>query len=199
MTSRRTFLRASVASAAGLIVPSWVRCAEQYIQLEKAPYIEHLPTHESILNAVDWGQGEYQLFLGDPFAQPNLDATWEELIDTYYEAQDEFDARLDEAREYKDVDPPNLQNLVDNDLIYRLWGEEESPRQLAYDFLQAMDIGPELGEDNCVGEVSFYDGLHPGDDTQIVAVPDLLSLSLLQKRLNHIHGTIEVKVVDRGR
>ena len=35
-------------------------------------------------------------------------------------------------------------------------------------------------------EIRFIDGCHPGDDSLHVGVPDLLSLSLLQKRLSQL-------------
>ena len=46
-----------------------------------------------------------------------------------------------------------------------------------------------------MGEISFYDGVSPGNDDQFVHVPDYLSISLLQKRLNEIDGTVAVKVL----
>ena len=46
-----------------------------------------------------------------------------------------------------------------------------------------------------MGEINFYDGLSPADDSQFVDVPDDLSISLLQKRLNEINGTVAVKVL----
>ncbi len=73
----------------------------------------------------------------------------------------------------------------------------ENPSRLAFRFLEELelDLGPELDGDNGVGKINFYDGLAPADDSQIVEVPDLLSVCLLQKRLNEIDGTVSVKVL----
>jgi len=42
MISRRFFLKGTVATAAGLILPSWVVHAERYIDGEGEPFLEPL-------------------------------------------------------------------------------------------------------------------------------------------------------------
>ena len=77
LISRRTFLKATVGVAAGLIVPSWLERVERFIEAEEQPYLERPGREEQTLHAIDWGDGEYQFALGDPWVEPNTDLTWE--------------------------------------------------------------------------------------------------------------------------
>ena len=56
-----------------------------------------------------------------------------------------------------------------------------------------MDLGPQLGGGDTVGRIDFVDSPCPGNDARFVSVPDLLSLGLLQKRLNQIDNTVRIK------
>ena len=80
MMSRRTFLKAGVAAASGLILPDWLLRAERYIEAENNPYLERPRQAQSILHAVDWGTDEYQLFLGDPYQEPPR-MSWREFLE----------------------------------------------------------------------------------------------------------------------
>ena len=192
MISRRFFLKGTVATAAGLILPSWVVHAERYIEGEGEPFLEPLESHQNTLYAIDGnGEGGYGLFLGDPFKKPQTRMTWEEYIERC-----PFANTLQEY--YQGVDPkdlPRLDELVGELEIYNLSEYWENPSRLAFHFLENLDLGPELDGDNGIGAINFYDGLSPADDSQFVDVPDYLSISLLQKRLNEINGTVAVKVL----
>ena len=189
MISRRFFLKGTVATAAGLILPSWVVHAERYIEGEGEPFLEPLRSHQHSLYAVNQGN-EYQLLLGDPFAKPDLKITWEEYFDRF-----PFSTFQDYFEGEDPIDIPKPDELVDERLVYEAYKYWESPSRLAFDYLEDLDLGPELDDDNGVGQINFYDGLSPADDSLIVDVPDLLSISLLQKRLNEIDGTVAVNVL----
>ncbi|HIE77935.1 MAG TPA: hypothetical protein EYP92_03820 [Candidatus Thioglobus sp.] len=192
MISRRFFLKGTVATAAGLILPSWVVHAERYIEGEGLPFLEPLKSHQNTLFAVDWnGEGVYELSLGDPFAKPDLHITWEEYIEryTYVETlQDYFEGE-------DPIDIPGPDELVGERQVYEAFEYWKKPSRQAFRYLYDLDLGPELDGDNGVGEISFYDGVSPGNDDQFVHVPDYLSISLLQKRLNEIDGTVAVEVL----
>jgi hypothetical protein len=191
MISRRFFLKGMVATAAGVILPSWVVHAERYIEGEGVPFLEPLNSHQYNLYAVNQGS-EYQLLLGDVFAKPDLHITWEE----YFERFSCF-GTLQEYFEGEDpIDIPKPHDLVDERQVYEAYKYWESPSRIAFDYLEDLDLGPELGDDNGVGQINFYDGLSPADDSLIVEVPDFLSISLLQKRLNEIDGTVAVKILE---
>ena len=66
----------------------------------------------------------------------------------------------------------------------------ENASRLAFRFLEELELGSEIDGNIAMGKINFYDGLAPADDSQIVGVPDFLSLSFLQKRLNEIGGTV---------
>ena len=188
MTSRRTFLKAAAAVASGLILPSWLVRAENYINVEERPFIEALPSHNQTLYAVDsWGNGEYQLSLGSPFEEPNVDLTWEQFIDTYDVGQQEFDSRAEQEGQNISLD-----DKVDPNLVWYHWEYAYDPTRKAYQFLEGVDLGPELSAANGDDGVRFYDGFSPGNDSQIVTASSLLSISLLQKRLNQIDGTVKL-------
>jgi hypothetical protein len=70
LISRRTFLKATVGVAAGLIVPSWLERVERIIEAEEQPYLERPGREEQTLHAVDWGGGDWQFALGDPWEEP---------------------------------------------------------------------------------------------------------------------------------
>ena len=190
MISRRFFLKGTVATAAGLILPSWVVHAERYIEGEGRAFLEPLKSHQHTLYAVNQGN-EYQLLLGDPFAKPDLCITWEEYFERFPSStfQDYFEGE-------DPIDTPKPNDLVDERQVFEAYKYWESPSRLAFDYLEDLDLGPELDDDNGVGQINFYDGLSPADDSLIVEVPDLLSISLLQKRLNEIDGAIAVKVLE---
>jgi len=192
MISRRFFLKGTVATAAGLILPSWVVHAERYIEGEGEPFIEPLESHQNTLYAIDGdGEGSYGLFLGDPFKKPQTRMTWEEYIEKH-----PCVSTLQEFFEYSEPeDIPKPDELVGESELYHVSEYWENPSRLAFQFLENLDLGPELNGNNGVGEINFYDGLSPADDSQFVDVPDYLSISLLQKRLNEIDGTVAVKVL----
>ena len=117
--------------------------------------------------------------------------TWEEYIEKH-----PCVSTLQEFFEYSErEDVPKPDDLVGERELYHVSEYWENPSRLAFRFLDNLDLGPELNGDSGIGEINFYDGLSPADDSQFVDVPDHLSISLLQKRLNEIDGTIAVEVL----
>ena len=192
MISRRAFLKASVAAASGLILPSWLVHAERFIKVEALPYLEKNRNYLSTLfvasRASELG---YELYLGDPREDPCLDLTWQEFIDTYDAGLEEFESRVED-----ESTPPELQDKVDENLVMYHWEYSEFTGGKAFRFLRDIDLGPEFDDGSSAGSIDFYDGFSPANDCQLVAAPDLLSLSLLQKKLNHIDGTIKLELID---
>jgi len=157
MISRRFFLKGTVATAAGLILPSWVVHAERYIEGEGEPFLEPLVSHQNTLYAIDGnGEGGYGLFLGDPFKKPQTRMTWEEYIERC-----PFANTLQEY--YQGVDPkdlPRLDELVGELEIYNLSEYWENPSRLAFHFLENLDLGPELVEIMVLEKSIFMMGYH---------------------------------------
>lgn len=189
MITRRTFLKASVAAAAGLVLPSWLERADNYINYEDQPYLEPLKSHREKLYASRWEYDGYALSLGRPDAEPNVDLTWAEFIEDYNNGQAYFDAALEDGHSLL-----TAEDRVDSDVIFNEWLYEKDPIRQAYRFLENADLGKELGCGKGGGGLRFYDGFSPMHDAQYVAAIDNMTLSLLQKRLNQIDGTIAISL-----
>jgi hypothetical protein len=198
MLSRRAFLLRSAGLAAGaataLILPSWVRQAARFVEAEGRPLIEPPRRELTVINAVRLdGTDDYRLTIGDPFEEPPK-LTWYEFFERYYD--DEFESFENFAEEMLGqwVQPFDE---ADSWMVLDTWlATNEAPDTAAYQYLETMDIGPTLGAADTIGRIDFVNGPCPGNDSRFVSVPDLLSLSLLQKRLNHIDGTTLVRLVN---
>jgi len=188
MITRRTFLQASAAAAAGLILPSWLVQAENYIDIEARPFLESPTRSESTIYAVNDGN-DYYLALGKPLDDvPKM--TWRELFASRFSC--------DSFEEYFGTDDPeelkgyHLDDLAPEYEVWDYWIAEGCEYAQAHDFLKTYDLGFDFNRENGIGEIDFVEGPCPGNDSKFVTVPDHLSLSLLQKRLNQIDGTIKV-------
>jgi hypothetical protein len=195
MISRRQFLIGAAGAAAGLILPDWLVRAERYVEEEGTAYLE-APEHLSdTLYAVDWGDGNFQLFLGDP-QQDVPDLTWREFADRYFGmAFDEFVVDHLGMKPREAVAAGILEEgLAPEWNVLDQWVYHDSPSALAFSYLDNLDLGPDFGRAGGAGQIDFIDGPAPGNDSRIVSVPDHLSLSLLQKRLNDLREGVRVFV-----
>jgi len=186
MITRRQFL---IGSATGLILPSWLLKAEQYLRNEGEPLLETPKPTIDVLSAFEEGNG-YTLHLNyDPDIE--IKFTWKEMIDRYQltagEPLEDWDWTL-RSWGYKG----SPQEFVDSFTALEFWLEREGPTVKAYELLESLDIGPELKQGKYVGNLSFAHGFHPGDWTPHVIADDEITLSLLQKRLNDLNTGIKV-------
>jgi len=189
MISRRSFLKASIAAASGLVLPSWLVKAENFVSQEERPYLEGLKTHRETLYAFEWDYGGYALSLGQrPDDEPDLDLTWEQFIENYDIGQETFDRWIEEEQVIA------LKDKVDPDMLLDYWIYEKSPIRKAYHFLESIDLGPDLGCQEGGGGIRFYNGFSPMHDAQYAAAADDITLSLLQKRLNDVSGKIAIEL-----
>ena len=75
------------------------------------------------------------------------------------------------------------------------WGRLLSPHGLAWEYLDELDLGPAFGEHpDAGGEIRFIDGQAPGSNDRWVEVDDLLSVSILQNRLNELGENTSLRV-----
>ena len=190
MISRRQFLIGAASTAAGLILPSWVRAAERFIETEDAPLLELPTTARTRVNAVFLdGIDDIRLLIGNPYEGPPR-LTWFQYFERYY--GDEYGSFEEFALEGYGV-PLNPTGEADDWVVMETWlSRDEAPDTKADSYLEQFDIGPVLGAGDTVGRVDFINGPCPGNDSRFVSVPDLLSLSLLQKRLNQIGTNTEL-------
>ena len=191
MITRRTFLKASVGSAAGLMLPSWLARAETYIKTENAPFLEPPGNAETTIYAVDHGGNNYMLALGEPADElPRI--TWRELLKEWHGCES--------FEEFLGTDDPeylceyNLDDIAPEWEVLDYWITAGSEYARAFRFLEPLDLGFDFDGENGTGEINFVEGPSPGNDSVFVTVPDHISISLLQKRLNQIDGTVRVAV-----
>ena len=72
-----------------------------------------------------------------------------------------------------------------------------APNGLAWDYLCELDLGPQFGKhQGALGEIRFIDGPCPGNDSRWVEVDDLISISLLQNRLNELGENTSLEIND---
>ena len=191
MISRRQFLVGAAGAAAGLILPDWLVRAERFIEDEGEPLLEVPSRYRDTLTAVRWDGTEYQLYLGDPDQGPP-EFTWVEFADHFHGETDIekfFRYYLGEDVEWPDPDEP-----VDDWRVEERWVLQDSPSAQAFDYLDSLDLEPDVGSTRSAGLVEFEEGPMPGSNDRIVTAADELSLSLLQKRLNDLGESVRIVV-----
>ena len=193
--TRRQFLLSVPAVAAGFILPSFVLRAAEYLEKTGEPLLVPPPVYKYTLTALDNGNGDYQLNFGDPYEEPPK-LTLREYIDQYYWGDD---ADYMEENEVGEGDfLAALNDDVDEWLYLEDWARQDSPQRIAYDYLSRLDLGLALDSDDADGAIEFIDGPCPGNDYIAVHAPDMLSLSLLQERLNQLGEEVKVEVYHEG-
>jgi len=175
--TRRQFL--FFIPAAGSILPfSLARTATVLSQASSTTLPD---TATKVLFVHDWGDGEWELNLGDPHEQPPT-MTVREYIDRYW-GGDVEDFALNNGYEDKEVD---LDTEMDSCAVLETWACTDSPNAKAYELLHAIDLGPDFYGDDAAGEIIFNNRANPGSDYLGACVPDMESLVLLQHRVAHL-------------
>ncbi len=195
MLSRRQFLIGAAGAAAGLIVPGWVLRAERFIESEGRPYLQRPKRVRDTLHAIDWGDGNLQLFLGDPRQDPPA-LSWGEYAEHYFGMTlDEYvieslELSLDEAARQGitvEAEAPEWK-------VLEQWVYHDSPSASAFRYLEGLPLGADFSRTGGMGSIESIDGPAPGNASRIVSVPDDLSLSLLQRRLNDLGEGVRIVV-----
>jgi len=189
--TRRQFLLSIPAFSVGYITPSFVVRATEYLINTGKPLLVEPPKYDNILFAVDDGTGNYQLNIGDPYAEPPR-LTLRKYIDTYYWG--DADDYIEESELTKNELKNALNGYVNEELYLEDWARQHSPNRLAFDYLSCLDLGIEQENSKAVGVIEFIDGPSPGDDYIAVHVPDHISLSLLQERLNQLNEGVRITI-----
>ena len=181
--TRRQFL--FFIPAAGSILPfSLARTATVLSQASSTTLPD---TATKVLFVHDWGDGEWELNLGDPHEQPPT-MTVGEYIDKYWDGDVE-DYAINWGYEDEVVD---LDTEMDSCAVLETWARTDSPNARAFCLLQNIDLGDDFYGPDAAGEITFTDGAHPGNDYLGASVPDMESLVLLQHRLTHLGTGIRI-------
>jgi hypothetical protein len=188
--TRRQFLYSIPAAGAGFILPSFFNKAVDVLSRTGEPLIIPPADITTELFAVGDGTGEYRLNIGDPRVGPPR-MTLREFIYRYYDNDVEgFEAECCDDGEEADLDAE-----VEEWEVVEYWAATDSPRALAYELLDSLDLGPDLEGPCAAGELQFICGPCPGNDYLGVHATDALTLSLLQERLNQLRTGIHIKIL----
>ena len=100
-------------------------------------------------------------------------------------------------REDWDVWPRQLGQDVPSRIWYPYWELNESPEAQAYVTLEKLDIDRRISKgDRTAGGIYFNDlGYHPGHIFKAAQCKDLLSVSLLQARLNELKTGLAIEMI----
>jgi hypothetical protein len=188
--TRRQFLFSIPAAGAGFILPFFFDKAVDVLAKTGEPLI--IPPDECVteLLAIDHGTGEFHLNIGDPWEEPPR-MTIREYIEKY-RWSDVEEYIEDVYGEDADIDPDI--DLVDDEIVLEAWAVAESPNARAFYFLNNLDLGMELSGPNAAGELRFIQGCCPGNDYTGVHAANLLTISLLQERLNQLSTRAYIQV-----
>ena len=185
--SRRHFLLGSAGAAAGLILPSYYRRALEFIDRTGQPLLEEVARPSTVLTAypAQYGDLKYQLAVGSPWEGPPPM--------TLREFAGRYDADVEEWYcDYGDAIPWDEPVDWGSETFFETWMYEEAPQKLAYELLSRIDLGPQLGGKNAVGELKVEEGWSMVSAYWEVAAADDITLSLLQERLSALNTGVKV-------
>lgn len=95
--------------------------------------------------------------------------------------------RMHPDYEFEDITADQFDDPIPPRYWEDCWFSTFCPSVLAFFYLQPLDLGPPTGSppnSEVAGEIYFSEGEFPGCDARVVGIEDLLSISLLQNRLN---------------
>jgi hypothetical protein len=188
--NRRHFLLSTAASGVGLILPAVAERILAAVAATNAPVIEPSIHASRTLFAVDLG-GYYQLNLDSPEADfpETYKTTWREYLAATYRGD------LQLGMSDFDIRPEQLDTIGTFETDVEQWALTESPNARAFRLLSNLDIGPRwVAPSGGLGYIEFVDGDGPGNDYRGVHVPDDISLSLLQVRLDALKTGLQLVV-----
>jgi len=192
---RRSFL----IGMGGLLTAPFIAKVEAAIVQNAAP--EALIAEADCLRtlrAVPMHRGYYLTFEYDPDDIPQMSyrEMLEELHDMYLPSSSHLnDEELEELDAICGIGPEQLDELAPPEAYAARWFERHSPREEAFYYLEALDLGPEDEEgDDLKGDLRFVEEEHPGSSYIAVEAPDVLTLHLLQARLLDLGEDIYIRI-----
>ena len=198
--NRRSFLIRSAGTIGALLTTQFLKEAQWLIANEEKPLLI-LPKEsgaQTLYAAAT--EGKFALFLGskpNEYIDPQF--TWEEFGNTAWghSGVDTIEYLRENLGLSKCQAEERLHERADDSEVFDWWLRHQAPNALAFNHLEGLDLGPELERRGITaGGIRFIDGFHPGNETLWVEVPDLLSISLLQGRLNELGQGIKLEVLE---
>jgi hypothetical protein len=182
--TRRQFLLGATSTATGLVVPTYLAKATQFLEETGSALIQPPDNIVTTLYAEDY-EGEFRLLLGPDDAVPES-MTYREYAE--YAGYDSIEQFMNSWG----VEAEELAEEIDYQFVVDHWVRHVHPQAMAYHFLEELDLMPEDGDPSAIGNLDFIDGYFPGSDYLGVHAPDKISLSLLQERLNQLDTGIHI-------
>ncbi len=185
---RRQFLIRAFSAAGQLVLPRFFDRAFAFVENHGEPLLETPVEPVKKLYAAYQEEGVYWIIDGlMPQGLPPA-VTWRE----YFLLTGD---KLVNGMEDWELEPSQLDDPMDHWAFETYWCYNLSPNALAYKYLSDLDLGPEFGKsDRAEGEIRFQDAPTMGSDCRWAEVDNLLSLSLLQNRLNELGENVSLEV-----
>lgn len=191
MLTRRSFL----VGATGLLTAAFVKDARSFVSRTRQPLLEAPPEVAQTLYWYD--NGNSLLLTVDAYQlEPPPLPTWRTFLVSEgipHATEDEaYSVWADHAIWPEDYDEPvNARYWHD---WFNLVG---GPCAKAYQLLDGLDLGPDLGSPRQGPHLAFEEGAYPGDNSRWVQASGKLALSLLQARL--IDLRLPIAIVEGAR
>ena len=186
---RRQFLIRAFSATGQLVLPRFFDRAFAFVENHGEPLLETPVEPVKKLYAAYQEEGVYWIIDGlMPKKIPPPTVTWRE----YFLLTGD---KLVSGMENWQLEAGQLDEPMDYWAFETYWFYNLSPNALAYKYLNDLDLGPEFGKiDRAEGEIRFQDAPMIASDCRWAEVDDLLSLSLLQNRLNELGENVSLEV-----
>ena len=186
---RRQFLIRTGLAAGGLLLPRFFDRALAFVENHGEPLIEE-PLNAADTLSVRFDD-TYVFYLGDPAEYPPPPPTFREWF--ILNGQN-----IEKWAEEWELEPGGLDEPVPEDHWFDCWALNHCSMAQAFSYLRHLDLGPDFGTagSNAAGELRFQDC--PGICSTYTAVEtdDLISISLLQNRLNELGENTRLDLSD---
>ena len=185
---RRQFLIRGGATAGQLLVPRFFDRALAFVENHGEPLLETPNEAARNLLAALSEDGEYWIIDGPMPTEIPPPITWREFSEGL---------GLEWVMEGWELKSSQLDQPMDKWVWEEHWCLGLSPNGRAFNYLLGLDLGPAFGEHpDAHGEIRFIEGQFPGHDFRCVMVDDVLSVSLLQNRLNELGENTSLEMRD---
>ncbi|MEE4184139.1 MAG: hypothetical protein V2J12_00080 [Gammaproteobacteria bacterium] len=187
---RRQFF---LGMAAGFVAPSLYEQLLSYFENHGEPLLQapRRATQTLFASSELAASGGYLLTIGNPWIEPEpgVGSTLRELANHRWKDDPEGNWRL--LTDMEDDEPIDWDWVPDFETVHDcFWFPDGTPAMKGYEFIQSLDLGPQLGSGAVVGEIETVAGF---DFLGVKAVDDV-SLSLLQNRLNELRTGYRIEL-----
>ncbi len=187
--TRRDFIIECSAYAGAVTMPArYVQLAEDLFHTQGKALLQ-APANPSSIIYAEWLEGELQLNLNARSDEAPPEITWREYLEDY----SPYDASPEGRRAFGEEWEIELEEFeLDEDCPENYWLEDwcrsHSPNADAYTYLESLPLVDRNYDSpyEAIGGLTFIDGDGPGNDYRGVHAADLLSISMLQERLNQL-------------